>query len=31
MTCSVGVQWSDVNAPPGGTDTPVEINITSQL
>ena len=30
MTCSVGVQWSDARAT-GGSSTPSEINITSQL
>jgi type IV pilus assembly protein PilV len=30
MTCSVGVQWSDARAT-GGTATPMDINITSQL
>jgi len=30
MTCSVGVQWSDERAT-GGTSTPSDINITSQL
>lgn len=30
MTCSVGVQWSDERTT-GGTATPAEINITSQL
>lgn len=30
MTCSVGVQWSDERTT-GGTTTPSEINITSQL
>ena len=30
MTCSVGVQWSDARAT-GGSDTPVDISITSQL
>ena len=30
MTCTVGVQWSDENAS-GGTSTPVNISITSQL
>ncbi len=30
MTCSVGVQWSDERAT-GGTATPSDINITSQL
>lgn len=30
MTCSVGVQWGDERAT-GGTDTPSDIEITSQL
>lgn len=30
MTCEVGVQWSEERAT-GGTDTPTEITITSQL
>jgi type IV pilus assembly protein PilV len=30
MTCSVGVQWSDERAT-GGSSTPININITSQL
>ena len=30
MTCSVGVQWSDARAT-GGSSTPVDISITSQL
>ena len=31
MTCSVGVQWSDERATGGTSETPTEIQITSQL